>query len=39
MNLNATDQEGFMKTVIHSFNKHAPIKTLLLKRGTRSNEK
>ena len=39
MNLNTTDQEGFMKTVIHIFNKHAPIKTLLLKRGTRSNEK
>ena len=26
MNLNTTDLEGFMKTVFHIFNKHAPIK-------------
>ena len=26
MNLNATDNEAFMKTVFHIFNKHAPIK-------------
>ena len=26
MNLNTTDPEGFMKTVFHIFNKHAPIK-------------
>ena len=26
MNLNTTDVEGFMKTVFHIFNKHAPIK-------------
>ena len=26
MNLNTTDLEGFMETVFHVFNKHAPIK-------------
>ena len=26
MNLNTTDLEGFMKTVLHIFNKHTPIK-------------
>ena len=26
MNLNATDLEGFMKTIFHVFNKHAPRK-------------
>ena len=26
MNLNTTDQEGFMKIVFHIFNKHVPIK-------------
>ena len=34
MNLNTTDLEGFMKTVFHIFNKHAPIK----RKYIRANE-
>ena len=34
MNLNTTDMEGFMKTVFHIFNKHAPIK----RKNIRANE-
>ena len=34
MNLNTTDPEGFMKTVFHIFNKHAPIK----RKYIRANE-
>ena len=31
MNLNTTDLEGFMKTVFHIFNKHAPIKRIYIR--------
>ena len=34
INLNTTDPEGFMKTVFHIFNKHAPIK----RKYIRANE-
>ena len=34
MTLNTTDMEGFMKTVFHIFNKHAPIK----RKYIRANE-
>ena len=34
MNLNTTDLEGFMKTLFHIFNKHAPIK----RKYIRANE-